>query len=277
MGLIAFVKGLFSKGPVKRKYGYIRDRKDSRDKMYKDFIVDEVKVMENLPKSVDLTTKLPPCYDQGQLGSCTANAIAGAIAFIENGNMHSRLFIYYNERKMEGTVMQDAGAQIRDGIKSVASDGVCPESMWAYNPSMYWVKPWPCCYMKAKKDVVSAYLRVNGLQQQLSCLAEGFPIVAGFSVYESMETPEVAKTGIVPMPGPNDECVGGHAILIVGYDMDKKIFLVRNSWGTDWGVNGNFWVPFDYFGDSNLCTDNWTIRSATDMKLTRKLLRSKKS
>jgi C1A family cysteine protease len=270
MNIIDFIKNLFKKQPVKRKYGWIKDKKDLRDKLYKDILSDEVLVTTDLPSSVDLTSKLPPCYDQGQLGSCTANGIAGALAFIEKGEMHSRLFIYYNERALEGTVRQDAGAQIRDGIKVVVKQGACPETMWPYIESKFKCKPSSVCYKNALTDRVISYLKVVGLQQLKSCLAAGFPVVIGFQVYESFESNAVAKTGIVPMPGKNEQCVGGHCVLVIGYDDADKTFLVRNSWGTGWGINGNFKMPQDYLADPALCTDNWTIRSASIAQLKRR-------
>ena len=108
-------------------------------------------------------------------------------------------------------------------------------------------------------------------------MAAGFPVVIGIQVYESLESPAVARTGIVPMPGANEQCVGGHCVLVVGYDIGKQMFLVRNSWGTDWGINGNFWIPFAYLADPKLCSDNWTIRGANVLKLIKKSAGKKKS
>lgn len=263
--IIDLITSVFAKkivGNYKRKYGYIRDRKDSRDKLYKDVLANEVQVIANLPSSVDLRGKLPACYDQGQLGSCTANGIAGAIEFIEPNVMPSRLFIYYNERVLEGTVNEDAGAQIRDGIQTVITQGVCQETEWPYEAWKYRCKPSSRCYKDALKDTINSYLRVNGLQELQSCLAAGFPVVIGIQVYESFESSSVAQSGMVPMPAPAEDCLGGHCVLVVGYDMATQMFLVRNSWGTSWGLNGYFWIPFAYLADPNLCSDNWTIRGA---------------
>ena len=93
-----------------------------------------------------------------------------------------------------------------------------------------------------------------------SCLAAGFPFVFGFSVYESFESPEVAKTGVVPMPSGNEQLLGGHAVLCVGYDDASARFLVRNSWGTGWGMAGYFTIPYDYLADRDLSDDFWTLR-----------------
>jgi len=126
-----------------QRYGWIRDLPDHRDFMYSV----PVATLQALPSSVDLRSHCPPVYDQGQLGSCTANAIAGALQFDEikehkNGpSTPSRLFIYYNERVIEGTVTSDSGAQLRDGVKTVAKRGICPAKVWPYDISKFAVKP----------------------------------------------------------------------------------------------------------------------------------------
>ncbi len=246
-----------------QRYGWTPDLPDHRDFLY---AAPPRFLGENLPPSVDLRPKCPPVYDQGQLGSCTGNSIAGAIQFEQMKQglpnfIPSRLFIYYNERVIEGTVKSDAGAQIRDGIKSVATSGVCPETDWPYNISKFAVKPPPKAYTDAAKDVATSYQRVPQILNQMKgCLASGYPFVFGFSVYESFESPQVAKTGHAPMPGPSEKQIGGHAVMAVGYDDSKSWFIVRNSWGTTWGMKGYFTIPYTYLSDSNLSDDFWTIR-----------------
>jgi C1A family cysteine protease len=127
-------------------YGWIPDLPDHRDHLY----AAPPPRLTALPPSTDLRPQCPPVYDQGQLGSCTANAIAGAIEFdqMKQGQtpfVPSRLFIYYNERDIEGTVGSDSGAQIRDGIKSVAQQGVCPEPEWPYDITKFTEKPPDTC------------------------------------------------------------------------------------------------------------------------------------
>ena len=246
-----------------RVYGWKPDMPDHRDYRY----AAPRKFLGILPPSVDLRSGCPVVYDQGQIGSCTANAIGAAHQFEqmkqdkEKAFNPSRLFIYWNERDMEGSVGQDAGAQIRDGIKSVVSLGVCPESQWDYDTSRFTTKPPQPCYDEALKHQVMEYQRVdNTLAAMKGCLAEGYPFVLGFSVYESFESDEVASTGDAPMPGPRESQLGGHAVMAVGYDDATQRFLIRNSWGPGWGKDGNFTLPYEYLTNSDLSDDFWTIR-----------------
>ncbi len=243
-------------------YGWIPDLPDRRDHLY----AAPSEILLKLPPMVNLRAQCPPVYDQGQLGSCTANAIAAAIEFERMKQalqdfIPSRLFIYYDERAMEGTVESDSGAQIRDGIKSVAKQGACPESQWPYDISKFAVQPPAQCYQEALKDRVVQYTRVaRNLDQMKGCLASGYPFVFGFTVYQSFESPEVAQSGIAPMPQPGDAPVGGHAVLAVGYDDGQQRFIVRNSWGPGWGMQGYFTLPYGYLTDRGLSSDFWTIR-----------------
>jgi len=252
------------------RFGWVPDLPDHRDFTYAAPLL----ALRSLPAKVDLRKGCPPVYDQGQLGSCTANAIGAAFQFNQKklglkDFMPSRLFIYYNERDIEGTANQDSGALIRDGIKSVNKLGVCPETSWPYDGSEFplnpklTVKPSAACYTEAKKHTADQYSRVaRTLNQMKGCLASGFPFVYGFTVYESFEGNQVAKTGLVPMPKQGEETLGGHAVLAVGYDDSSQRFIVRNSWGPKWGIKGYFTMPSTYLLDANLADDFWTVRSA---------------
>jgi C1A family cysteine protease len=249
--------------PINRKYGWAPDLPDHRDHLYSA----PQPVLAKLPPKKDLRSGCPPVYDQGQLGSCTANAISGAVQFEQKKQgvtvfMPSRLFVYYNERVMEGTVNSDAGAQIRDGVKSVATLGVCPETEWPYDINKFTDKPTPACYKDAAKCEAVGYQRLDSsdLNQLRGCIASGFPFVFGFTVYDAFESPEVAKTGVLNLPGPKEKVVGGHAVMAVGYDDTAQRFTVRNSWGKDWGIKGYFTIPYTYLTASNLADDFWTIR-----------------
>lgn len=247
-------------------YGWIRDIPDARDFAY---AAPLLRFPKGLPPSVDLRSGCAPVYDQGQLGSCTANGIAGAIEFDQRkqGNAQftpSRLFIYYNERAMEGTIDQDAGAQIRDGIKSVVSLGAPPESDWPYVIADFAEKPPQSAYTAALQDLVSSYARVSQtLLQMQGCLAEGYPIVVGITAYASFESQKVATTGVVPMPATGEAVVGGHCVLVVGYDNAQRVFIVRNSWGSNWGMRGYCTMPYEYLLNPQLANDFWTIRAVT--------------
>ncbi|MGH7904308.1 MAG: peptidase, partial [Candidatus Dormibacteraceae bacterium] len=164
------------------RYGWVRDLPDHRDFLY----APPPRISQALPSSIDLRGGFEPCFDQGMLGSCTANAIAGALQFLEAKEgerppaMPSRLFIYYNERALEGTVATDSGAQIRDGIKTVAKEGFCPEAEWPYDIATFASRPSPACYHDALKERVTEYLRLaQVLSPLLTCLASGYPIAFG--------------------------------------------------------------------------------------------------
>ncbi len=245
-------------------YGWNRDLPDGRDFMYGA----PAEVVRQLPESVDLRSGCPPVYDQGQLGSCTANAIGGALEFAQIKQKSkspftpSRLFIYYNERVIEHTVDSDSGAQIRDGVKSVHKLGAPPETDWPYDINQFSQKPPEKAYTDAKNYQSILYQRVTPTLGQLKgCLASGFPFVFGFTVYESFESQEMANTGHLGMPGSGEKQLGGHAVLAVGYQDSSQSFIVRNSWGADWGIKGYFTMPYPYLLQETLASDFWTIRS----------------
>jgi C1A family cysteine protease len=246
-----------------KRYGWIPDLPDQRDRMFAAPVAPGA-----LPPKVDLTAQCPPVYDQGQLGSCTANAIAGALEFDQGKQQQgdvfvpSRLFVYYNERVIEGTVDEDSGAMLRDGIKSVAKQGAPHEALWPYSVSKFRTKPNAKAYADGLDHQAILYQRVpQVLDQMRGCLAAGYPFVFGFSVYESFESAAVAGGGDVPMPGPGEALLGGHAVVAVGYDTAASRFVARNSWGASWGRAGYFTIPFGYLLDSGLADDFWTIRS----------------
>ena len=260
------------------RYGWVPDLPDARDHLY---AAPQI-ALAALPPSVDLRSECPAVYNQGRIGSCTANAIAAAFEF-DLMMQHlpvfepSRLFIYYNEREIEGHVNSDSGAQIRDGIKSVATLGVCSEDEWPYDDTPAesdggpfppgardGEKPSAQCYQDALNNRVTTYRRVlRDPDQMRGCLAAGYPFVFGFTVYESFESKEVADSGVVPMPQPGEQVLGGHAVLAVGYDDSTQSFIIRNSWGTDWGQAGYFTMPYAYLTTRGLSSDFWTTRVVT--------------
>lgn len=214
----------------------------------------------SLPSSVDLRAKCPPIYDQGSLGSCTANALGFLMNFDDLTLTPSRLFIYYNERVIEHSIPTDAGACLSDGIQTLLKNGVCPEVEWPYVISKFAVKPNVQCYTNALQHTA---LQVFQVQQNLNsmkgCLAQGLPFCCGIQVYSSFESPQVTQTGIAPLPSKTEQCLGGHAIACVGYNDATQTFIMRNSWGTGWGQAGYFTLPYSYLTNPNLASDMWAI------------------
>jgi C1A family cysteine protease len=237
----------------------------------RDFML-AVSPAKTLPAKLSLRAQMPPVYDQGQLGSCTANSIGAVLEFNErkqneaNAATPSRLFIYYNERVMEGTVSQDSGAEIRDGIKSVAQLGAPPETMWPYAITQFAKKPPAAAYKEATKHEAIRYARVaQGTLALQNILATGYPISFGFTVYSSFEGNAVATNGIVPMPQASESVVGGHAVVAIGYKplQGQLYFECRNSWGASWGDSGYFWMPAAYLTSPSLSGDFWTIEQVS--------------
>jgi C1A family cysteine protease len=246
-----------------RVYGWIRDKPDSSDVR---FSIRRLGLRSQpLPPHVDLRLTCPPVYDQEDLGSCTAQAIGAAIQFDEiklrkPHEQPSALFIYWNERAVMGTTHVDSGAAIRDGMRVVNELGHCETNHWPYDVSKYTEKPPPECYQYAIDRKCLVYESVaHDLHSVKECLAAGFPMIFGFMVHASFESNEVADGGFVPMPGPHDPARGGHAALAIGYDDATGLFLVRNSWGPEWGAQGNFLFPYAYMMAPDTC-DFWALR-----------------
>lgn len=245
---------------MSKYYSIIKDAHDPRDRQFK------VTHVTNLPASVDHRPGMPAVYDQGDLGSCTGNAIAAVVQFdqlkeqIESW-VPSRLFIYFNERLIEGTVNEDSGAQLRDGIKAIVGYGFCEETVWPYDVSKFTLKPSDDAYNEARLHKALQYERVGQTATEIKqALASGYPIVVGIVVYEAFESQDVALTGVVPMPNPQfEQDLGGHAVVIVGYDDAKQHWIMRNSWGAGWGDQGYFYLPYPYLTNPQLATDMWIV------------------
>ena len=261
----------------KRKYSLIIKKEDPTTLKYIKFTgVLEPKTKSKLltskpvtskpmPTIVDLRHKknMPRIYDQGSLGSCTANALCGLIGYQDiNMREGSRLFLYYNERMIENSILQDSGASLSDGILSLQKHGICSETRWPYIISKFAIKPPDICYTRAllhkAKKVKNIY---NTLPEMKAALNAGYPFVVGILIYESFETENVSNTGIVPMPNiETEQLLGGHAIVCVGYNNNKKVWIMRNSWGTSWGDKGYFYLPYNYLLNSDLTSDLWCIQ-----------------
>lgn len=212
---------------------------------------------------VDLRSKWPAPYDQGPLGSCTGNGLGGAVHYVlrEAGKVDakwrpSRLFIYYNERAREGTIQEDAGAAISDGVKVVQRQGVPDEILWPYDVSRFRNRPSATAYTQALQHRALSVGRVRQTHTDLrTALSQGYNIVFGFSVFESFESDVVAVSGIVPMPRADEELLGGHCAVLVGHSDTRKRYIMRNSWGTQWGIGGYCEMPYEYIENSDLASD----------------------
>lgn len=234
-----------------------------------------------LPAAVDLRPLCPPVYDQGSLGSCTGNGWAFIVEWAQYLNKFktlwtpSRLFIYYDERVLEHDVNQDAGASVADGGRVVTTWGVCKEKTWPYVIQKFRVKPSPYAYSEAARYKIRsvATLDNTNVTEVKTAVSSYHPVVMGFDVYKTFESDQVAANGLVPLPGPNEELLGGHCVAIVGYN-DAYVFppafhvppgcyIVRNSWGSNWGLKGYFLVPYSYFSNTNLASDFWTASGIT--------------
>lgn len=260
-------------GPASHGFGWERDRPDPSDRLLQ---APAFASPAPRPKSKDLSAAFPPAYDQLQLGSCTANAIAAAVQYARQVHskpddfIPSRLFIYYLERKMESVIYVDKGAQIRDGIAAVARYGAPPEDKWPYDgiagdPKTHVFpanarsiqEPPPEIMMEAEKYKTISY---SDLKQDVavleSCLAGGYPFIFGFTVYDNFDE----RTKILRKPGADDHITPyGHAVLATGYDQAKRTFRIRNSWGPASNVKGYFEMEYDYVLDSNLAASFWVV------------------
>lgn len=246
---------------MRRTYPLKRQERDARDTLYA--VRDKP---QKLPERVDLRDICPEVYDQGMLGSCTANAGVAAYSMLTGTQKKlSRLYLYFMERYLEGTTDVDAGATMRDIGKALHKFGVCSETLWPYVEKKFAVDPPDDADAEAAMYKIDAYRAIPSVTGIKRCLARGKPILIGMDVLPSFES--TGKDGVVPVPGKNEQSLGGHAVLVVGYDdaMGKKprgifsvifsalfrtdasgYFIVRNSWGKDWGDKGYCYLPRAY-------------------------------
>lgn len=242
---------------IGRKYGWVPELPTAHKKFFTPKLVRATAAV-----IADLRPKMPPVYDQGQIGSCVANATAGAYDYQRGVEglpfvFPSRLFIYANARLAEGTPLnQDDGCCICDAVQSVATQGVCPEMEWPYDVSQFSVTPPPQCYQDALQDLALEKQAVD-IADIPATLAEGRTVIGGLTLYDSFESEAVAESGVVPMPGPTEQQVGGHGVDIVGCDTGQGIFIWRNSWSAAWGMAGYFTTPMAY--PAQFGSDFWTL------------------
>lgn len=242
------------------KFGWIPSIPDVRDLKY------VPPMMADLPTSIDLRPQMPPVYSQGNVGSCVAQSLAGLIQYEEIKNTQesksipSRLFVYYNARLIQNTVNYDSGTSMRTGIQSLVRYGYCEEELWPYDTAKWKNKPIQTAYRKAYMGRITKYSRIKqDINTLKTALAAGTCFVFGFTVYSNFMTPEVKQSGIQQMP--EGQMLGGHAILCGGFSDEDQTFLIRNSWGSEWGIGGYFKMPYAYISNPDLASDFWVLNS----------------
>ena len=222
--------------------------------------------MLNLPKSVDLRSSAKvDIYDQGATGSCSANAICTAYSLLNQLNQRpainlSRLFVYYNSRVMDNTQNIDAGAHLFNAFRTMQTNGCCLESMWPFYPNLLTIQPPLVCYQEGlnhcaeqQNSLLDPDNILNALKQ---CIVNNLPVVIGILVYASFESQDTAQTGYVVMPNPETEnLLGGHALVALGYDDNRNVVIVQNSWSENWGDHGFGYIPYAFISDPNLTSD----------------------
>ncbi|CAF0990701.1 unnamed protein product, partial [Didymodactylos carnosus] len=223
----------------------------------------------DLPSKVDLREEMTAVEDQSQIGSCSANALAGAYEYLikkhtgRNEDV-SRLFIYYNSRAQDdlSAAVSDTGCSMTHAIEALDEHGACRESQWQYDITKVNQRPPPPAYTEAKNFTIDEALQVKiDLFEMKSCIAQGFPFAFGIKLFQSFD--KARANGAVPMPSSSDtsrSSHGKHALLAVGYSDTSRAFIVRNSWGERWGDQGYCYIPYDYMTNSDYCFDAWAIR-----------------
>lgn len=249
--------------PAFRRINVVRSPKDPRD--YRLLLL---KSNPRFLSAINHKTKLNFVYDQGQIGSCTANATGSMYSWVVNNQSRqifipSRLFLYYNTRQLQGTTYSDSGATLRNTMQALRNNGVCAEPNWRYLYENLFERPTPNCYEEGATRQALSYAAVSISIVPMKNVLQTRPFVLGILVYSSFFNPSVAKTGIVPVPDiRREQLLGGHAILVIGYDDRRKAFYCRNSWGTSWGIKGDFYLPYEYATNRRLAFDAWVLYTA---------------
>lgn len=271
--------------PATPVFNVVPDRPDARD--YRVLIAPPP--LKALPPRVDLWEQgvVPEIWNQESLGSCTGHGGSRAHEIERRrqgyfSRMPSRLFLYYVERELEGTIGQDAGAQLRTCIKAMAQLGVPEETLWPYDLRQWQKKPVQAAYDDALTHQLTRYTRLDSVEQICASLAGGKPVVFGFSVFPSFMSPQTARTGVVPMPASGERVEGGHCMCFTGYEITGSgrprggvlgalldrlcgapkldgYLVADNSWGADWGRQGRCRLPFAFV--RKYAWDFWTVEA----------------
>lgn len=259
-----------------RKFGWKPSLPDVKKKKYS--ATREMASRVHFPPMIDMRSVMPPIEDQGQLGTCVAHATCAALEFLELEGIKegsgpvlfpdkqfdqiSRLFLYYNSCAIDGDAGQDNGTTNTSMMKGIAKWGMCRESIWPYDPKMVSKQPPAYTYKEGAQHVVLSSYALNNsvIDQMKQCLVVGFPFLFGSTIYSSFMSDSAAETGIIPLPKPEEDLLGGHDLCCVGYEDARNSFLVRNSWGEGWGEKGYCWMPYRYLTNPDLTGDLWTIR-----------------
>jgi len=242
--------------------GFRRDLPDIRDLTFDSSGI--IRKVRTLPKTVDLRghRDMPPVYDQGSIGSCVAQSV-GAICDFEHGQdkpyTPSTLFLYYVTRSLEGTVDVDCGATIRSGIKAANEFGVAKNRSWPYLEEKFRDTPPKPVFVEAQEYQALEYKRLRHSTDAFKqCLAGENLIAFGIAVYDGLYS-ITPQNPVLPMPNTKQQLLGGHAVVMVGYDDLRQHFIVRNSWGKEWGEKGYFYIPYKFMADAQLAMDFWSI------------------
>lgn len=237
-----------------RNFNVHRSPIDHRDRAYK---------IQNVPLKLEINLREwdSPIEDQGELGSCVSHALTSCYELMVKKDLPdkfvelSRLYSYYHTRVLEENVNEDTGVvYIRNALKASSKYGICQEPLWPYDIEKFKQQPSPNCYLDAAKRKITKYQSLNTNLETLEALNQSKPVVIGMTVYDSFMTIN-EKNPEISMPGEYDYVIGGHAVCIVGYSLPKRQFIVKNSFGKDWGENGYCWMPFEYF--DTYAFDKW--------------------
>lgn len=250
-----------------QNYGWMPDLPDARDLRWAPKKTSRG-ALPKLPSHVDLRDSgfEPPIYDQSYLGSCTANGVGDVFEYTQRklgypDFMPSRLFIYYEERRIINTLSYDSGAFIRDGLRVVNRLGAPHESLWPYDISRFTMSPPPSVYEDGLRHQATAYMTVDNKREfdVKQALAAGLPVVFGFTVFQWFESPD---SGGFCRPVAGQGILGGHCTVLVGYFRLKNVWwgIVRNSWGTGWGQSGYCYMPLRWICNYWNADDFWVIQ-----------------